>query len=191
MISDFDRLFKCFVNGNHYECEDVLPQSLFYYCSGVDVTPIAYLFDRFELFIYVDIMRYGRSDLDSEFKVLCDRIKKLDMKIEKVEDVLINGIFKSKITLVKKNDKYFTLLFVQGDATKAFKEIYDNDKLILPKCICNIKYEMNTSYFLPLERQVDYILGHAYDKDYECVESFNYLGDYNHIGKVKLFKHYI
>ena len=39
------------------DIKELLSKSMFYYCSGVDPTPVIALFSEYPLFIYSDILR--------------------------------------------------------------------------------------------------------------------------------------
>ena len=174
--------------------KDMLGQSLFYYCSGIDPTPISAFAEKMPLFIYVDSFVYMPGDFSTNSKELYNRIKKLKCKLIKEENLAITCRLKeakaAEISLWKtKTGEEFLLLFVQGDAVQCYKSLYsDKENYIQPKCICNYRYEFyNLDIFTQLEKRVEYILGYCSNDKYRCVGEYKYLGDYEENTKVKLY----
>lgn len=189
---DFDNFIKTLKDKNYKnEFTYLLQNSMFYYCCGKDPTPILALNKEYPLFVYADIVDYGRGDFGQTTEKLYDRLKKKKLTLKKIENFNFDESFKnSTLSLWEGENSSFLLLYVQGDATKIFKYIYNNNhKIICPKCICNIKYEMNTSYFLQIEKEISFILGYCYSENFSKINEFNYYGDYNVLNKkVYLYK---
>ena len=167
------------------ELKRLLCESLFYYCAGIDPTPIAALYEEYPLFIYSDNLRSQRAALSEVFEKLMARLEKRGFKSLASERVEISkgGI----LTLLEKGDARFLILYVEGDSWETYSKIYKQDEKLIPRCISNIRYEMNTRNFTPIERRVRYVLGYSYSGSHEHVRSFEYLGDYNE-KEVKLFE---
>lgn len=55
---------------------ELLAQSLFYYCSGIDPTPIIAFGSDYPLYIYSDIIDYGNGDFNKTMNVLYERLFK-------------------------------------------------------------------------------------------------------------------
>ena len=79
------------------------------------------------------------------------------------------------------------LLLVKGDAWRTYRLIYGEGSAIRPRCIANIRYEMDTRHFLPIEREVEYILGYSYSREHTAERKFKYFGDYSE-KEVTLFR---
>lgn len=168
---------------------DLLGQSLFYYCSGKDPTPIAAFGAKTPLYVYVDI----NKDFVTGTQELYDRLKNLNFYHIESHALRTTGRLQkaknAELTLWNTDKgESFILLFVQGDAIEGFKSIYtDSINYIQPKCICNCRYELNDlDVFYQLEKRVEYILGHCYNPKYRCIQEYDYLGDYASF-KVGLF----
>ncbi len=175
--------------------QGLLKQSLFYYCSGKDVSPIVAFKQEYPLYVYADIVNYGRGNFDIFLNEFFERLKSLDfLFIQKVNlvqnffDKEFENIVLSEWQTVSGNT--FLLLFVQGDACKVFKAVYSSETLksVLPKCICNYRYEMrNRSFLERIEQNVEYILGHCFNKNFEKINQFSYYGDYGSKQAEKIF----
>lgn len=190
-IDNFEKICYQLESKNYsLELKNLLKNSLFYYCSGKDVTPISAFKEDYPIFLYADKLRNNSSIFNEEMTVLYQRIKKEKIELKCVHKLKLDENFiNTEISLWQtSNGNFFILLFIQGDALNTYKSIYENECLsILPKCISNIKYEMNNSYFLYIEKQVQYILGHCHDKNFIVVDSYDYKGDYTFINKVPLY----
>lgn len=185
----FDRLHYALQDCKLDEFNNLLGESLYYYCAGKDITPIINLSDKVRLFIYADLMRGRSEEFANELQVLYDRIKTANFNMKRVEEFSLGGKFKAQLSMWESENNTFYLLYVLGDATKIYKQIYHSKNVLVPKFMCNIKYEMDTSFFLKIEKEVEYILGHLYSGNYACVDVFEYKGDYSLKGnKVYLYK---
>ena len=186
----FEDFLKAILEKNTLQLQEYLKNSLFYYCSGKDITPILALKDRCSVFVYVD--KLSGKDFEEIIQKLFANIQKHNCVLEKKESINIETEFKNAILSQWKSENCEKLLFlyVKGDAIKVFKSLYElNGVVVVPKCICNIKYEMNTSYFLKIEKNIDFIMGHCYSKNHSEFLEFEYKGDYNiPNGKVWLYK---
>ena len=163
----------------------LLSESLFYYCAGTDPTPVIALFDRFSLFIYSDILDYGRSDLEKETEKLEKKLEKHGFKLIRVETA--NSLADAVLYEFERDGASVFLLYAAGDAWKTYEALYGRDGIILPKCIANIRYEMDTRKFLPIEKEVSYILGYSYSRMHRKIDTFEYYGDYSE-KEVKFFE---
>ncbi len=154
--------------------EELLKNSLFYYCCGKDPSPIIAFKDQFPLYVYVD-----KKDFSSE---LFDILQKEHLTFIKKE--IINNSINSILTKWKYKDNTFFLLYIQYDACKTYKILYGD---FFPKCICNYRYELPNRYILEVaEKNVKYILGHCFNKDYVVDKYYDYYGDYSFNQKVKI-----
>ena len=156
---------------------DILEKSLFYYCAGKDPTPIIAMYRDFPLFIYSDIMKYGRGSLEEELSVLTDRLVSHGFEALRRESIDIP--LAARLCEYKKDERAFLLLYVKGDSLEAYRAIYGTEDRLLPTCIANYRYEMDTRYFLKIEKRVKYVLGHSYDKEHRPVRELKYYGDYS------------
>lgn len=175
--------------------QGLLKQSLFYYCSGKDLSPIVAFKHEYPLYVYADIVNYGRGNFDVFISELFERLKNLGFILIQKENLEQNFLYKEFENIVLSewqtaNGKNFLLLFVQGDACDVFKAIYSSEttKSVLPKCICNYRYEMrNRSFLERIEERVEYILGHCFNKNFEKINQFSYYGDYGSKQAEKIF----
>ncbi len=162
----------------------LLSESLFYYCAGTDPTPVIALFDKFPLFIYSDILDYGRSDLEKENEKLKKKLIKHGFKLIEGETAEIaEG---AALYEYLKNDISVFILYVAGDAWKTYEALYGRERLVLPRCIANIRYEMDTRRFAPIEKEAAFILGYSYSGVHRVIDKFEYYGDYSE-KEVKFF----
>lgn len=175
--SCFDSLLYGFQNRRLCEFENLLTKSLFYYCAGKDITPIVNLSDKVKLFIFADLMK--GKEFNSELQVLYNRIKSANFHMMRVEMFDLGGKYKAQLSMWENENVIFYLLYVLGDANKVYRQIYYGENILIPKYICNIKYEMDTSFFLTIEKEVEYILGHVYSDNFVCDDVFEYKGDYS------------
>ena len=150
----------------------ILSESLFYYCSGKDPTPVVALYNEFPLFVYSDLMKH--RDLYSEAKALEERLKSHGFLItchketEILDGAVIYGLSKDGCRLI--------LLFVKGDSWQCYQKIYGEE--VLPKCFANYRYEMNAARFLGIQRKAQFILGHSHGEEHSEVRKIKYYGDY-------------
>jgi hypothetical protein len=78
----------------------------------------------------------------------------------------------------QKNGVSVFLLYAAGDAWKTYEALYGRRGAIRPRCIANIRYEMNTRHFSHIEKDVTYILGYSYSREHRETQRFKYYGDY-------------
>ena len=153
-----------------------LKESLFYYCAGKDPSPIIAFKNNYRLYVYVD-----KRDYSSE---LYKRLNNHNFKLIEKREILPN----TTLSMWKYNENTFYLIYAQNDASKAFIEIYDD---VIPKCICNYRYELTNRHILQsTERNTQYILGHCFDENFIVIDEIPYYGDYsfNKETKIKLYK---
>lgn len=166
------------------DAKDLLGQSLFYYCCGQDPTPIAAFGGGYPLYVYADNLTFGITDFESALRRLYDRLSEakflLKMKYTLKQVGRMRCAKNAEITLWRTPKReYFLLMYIQSDADKAFRSIYgENSNYIQPKCICNYRYEMDASFFAPIEKLAQYIMGHCHNDKYRLIGEYDYLGDY-------------
>ena len=143
----FDNLCFLFENGvSKDEDRELLAQSLFYYCCGTDPTPIAAFGSDYPLYIYSDIINYGKGgSFEEETSLLFQRISKANNRLVKTRQLKKEGRLCDAKDVVltmwedQQKNACFYLLYVQMDAVKTFHTVYyDIDKggkgnLIQPK----------------------------------------------------------
>ena len=173
---------------------DVLGQSLFYYCSGKDPTPIITFGAKIPMYVYVDSLEIPKNDFKNTVRELYRRLKnkfslakicnlKCTERLQKTE--------KAELTLWNTSlGESFVLLYIQGDASKTFESIYreESGNYIVPRYVCNYRYELyDLGILKTVEKRVEYIMGHCFDPKYRCVAEYDYYGDYDTDCKVKLY----
>lgn len=185
---------------NSSSCDtDVLRQSLFYYCSGKDPTPIAAFGAKIPLYVYVDSFIYMKNDFFTEKAELYKRLIRLNFSLSKKIALKLRGRLKAgenaELTIWKTaQGANFALLFVQGDAEETFKSIYrgsKNGNYIKPRYVCNYRYELRDKVILEqLEKRAEYIMGHCFEPNFRCIGEYGYYGDYSFgdTVKVKLYR---
>ena len=152
--------------------KEFLKESLFYYCSGKDPSPIIAFKNNYPLYVYVD-----KKDYSNE---LSKRLSDHNFKMLEKQEILPN----TTLSMWKYNKNTFYLIYAQNDASKAFKKIYGD---IVPKCICNYRYELsNRSLLQQIEKRVEYILGHCFDENFIIIDEIQYYRDYNFNKDVKI-----
>ena len=161
----------------------LLSKSMFYYCSGIDPTPVEALYREYPLFIYSDLFRRLEGGVDEAARRLLSRLSERGFRSVLCErcEISDGGL----LTVIEKNGERTLLLLVKGDARRTYSTVYGEE--LLPRCIANIRYEMDTSFFLPLEKEVEYVLGHSYSGKHRAERRFKYSGDYRE-KEVTLFK---
>jgi hypothetical protein len=163
---------------------ELLSGSLFYYCAGVDPTPVNALSDEYPLFIYSDNLKYKDAALSEVFKKLTGRLLSLGFTLLDSRDIdILDGGILARLT---RDGADFLVLYIKGDSWDAYRKIYMRGDRLMPRCIANIRYEMNTRNFLPIERKVEFILGYSYSGIHTPTRKFKYLGDYSE-KEVRLF----
>lgn len=137
---------------------ELLGNSFFYYCCGSDPTPIIAFGDRYPLYVYVDLVGYGKGVFGEETKKLYQRIEKAGFKrtnsIHTGAQYSVESYSAASKPIIKqlelsrwlsKEEKDFHLLFIQGDAYSVFsklyfdKDLFGHSNFIKPHCIytCN------------------------------------------------------
>ena len=163
--------------------ENLLENSLFYYCCGKDITPICAFKNQYPLYIYADKLSSSRT-LDGTVTELYSRLQNQGFDMDGAHK-FISYDFCSGAYLSKWKQGFY-LLYLQGDAVNIYRGLY-KDKL--PKCIANCYYELGSrAYYLkPVESKVSYILGHCFYPSFEKIASYDYLGDYEKSSDEKVF----
>ena len=183
---------------------EILGNSLFYYCCGIDPTPIIAFGTQYQIYIYCDIFAYGNGNFDNAILKLYSRLEAHDhvlkTKYRFINPEVLNEAENVELTewMVGNNESIF-LLFIQDDAVRAFRAIYNcndennNSNLIKPKCICNFRNEFfdnsSWSYFNAIEKRVDYVFGYGPQSEkYKVVSKHPYYGDYEDNATIALYK---
>lgn len=200
---DFDKLCHLIENGIfNNEDRELLAQTLYYCCCGVDSTPILTYGAEFPLYVYCDSLGPLSSckRLDEALSVLYNRIEKKNFfVIKKHRFNLPNrlGEKESELSLWETPDfKMFYLFYVHGDAAETYKKLYgDKDKgghdnYILPACLCNYMFEFD-NYFSEvfmanIGKRVRLLLGHPYSDKYKRITDFDSCSSFE--GKIELFQ---
>lgn len=90
------------------------------------------------------------------------------------------------------SEEDIVMVYIEGNASEVFGDIYKdqtNNTLIIPKCICNIKYEGDQHILLSIQEQSEYIFGHAYDERHKLISWHKYYGEYRSEGEsISLFR---
>jgi hypothetical protein len=176
------------------DARGLLEQSLFYYCSGRDPTPVVAFGAEYPLYVYVDSLVYQRQGLDGTVRELYRRLRESGFLMTEslrlsVEDApLLKG---AEVSLWEtKTGERFLLLFLQADAEKGFCCLYGGrEDYALPRCVCNYRYEMPRRGVLEeVEERVPFVMGHCFNRRYRCVGQYGYLGDYGDRETVKLYR---
>jgi hypothetical protein len=185
---------------------ELLANSLFYYCSGSDATPIIAFGERYPLYIYVDTVQYDNGDFYKATEKLYLRLKEAGfLKTDYVHKEGFDRKNNQSKPIIKRLDLTrwssmdsgsFNLLYAQGDAPTVYCKLYsDVDRgghcnWIQPKCVCNYKYEIMPSVEVEclngnskgilhhVEKRVEYIMGQANSEHYKKVGEYKYYGDY-------------
>lgn len=200
-ITIFERLITEGINND--TDRELLANSLFYFCCGSDPTPIAAFGDKHPIYVYVDV---NTSFVDMTQK-LYKCLKKLDFKKESVACFGEFGkespdgkpiVKQAELTKWhKQGQEDFLLFFVQGDARVVYKVLYGDKKngnYIMPKCVCNQRYEIQSSSevrnddIMPcnslgllnqIMKRVEFVMGHNNNPEkYKKVGEYKYYGDY-------------
>lgn len=164
----------------------LIRDSLYYYCSGKDATPVSVFGAGIPLYVYSDSFVYMRTDFDGAASELYRNIKKMGNTLEYRRQLSSTGFLRqcerAEITLWSTDtQETFALLYTKSDAIKCFSELYvnDNDGITPPKCFCNYRYEMPRRGILEqAEKRAQFILGHCFDSSFRPVGEYDYMGDY-------------
>ena len=184
---DLEELCTALESGTHSPAlSQLMRESLYYYCSGKDATPISVFGARIPLYVYSDSFIYMRTDFDGAVTELYGKIKKLGNSLKERHRLRTIGFLReceqAEITLWSNGtEEAFALLYTKSDAVKCFSELYKNEKdgISTPKCFCNYRYEMHRRGILEqAEKHAQYILGHCFDSSFRPVGEYDYIGDY-------------
>ena len=172
----------------------LLGNSLFYYCSGKDPTPVIAFGADYPLYIYSDTdpdfisLTSGlyRRLQESGFKLIDSRSFRGGGRWEHAPDM-------DAAQWEAADGNAFCVLCLQNDAEDSFQHIYrDMSNFIQPKCICNVRYEFfdthSADFFQQIEKRTEYILGYCYSNKHKEVCEYRYYGDYGQEEAVKLYR---
>ena len=192
LISDICNIIENGISNNAER--ELLAQSLFYYCSGIDPTPIIAFGSDYPLYIYSDIINYDDSDFNSSMDTLYERLSKAGFVCVGNKRIMhLKTIQNIEVTLWKADNNLFSLAYLQHDAVKSFQKIYSDgsNNYIQPKCICNYRNEStgqsNFGFFSQIEKRAEYIMVYCFCDKYKAVSKHIYYGDYETNTKVTLF----
>ncbi len=208
LAMEIDRLCHLFKNGiTDDDDRELLGNSLFYCCCGMDPTPLIAFGSQYPLYVYVDI-----EGFDVNTTMLFQRLCKAGYSLVKSRELPKSGPLRdvknavlahfkapksNTISQSISNDCIY-LLYAQSGASKAYHSIYqDTDKgghlnCILAKCLCNIRCEFFNEIdgvsMDQLARRTEYVFGHNYSDKYKCIAEYDYWGDYDsHMSKIPLY----
>lgn len=176
----------------------LLENSFFYYCSGNDPSPIFAFGAKFPLYIYVDSYIFMRENYTDASEWLYKKLIELKFILKEKYTLESNGRFKKcetkeiQLTLWEdyKHDKFY-LLYIQADAIKTCSNLFKyNYGYILPKCVCNYRYELSKEYTIldTIEKKVPFIFGYAYGNNYKSIGQYPYIGNFGGSDQIILFK---
>ncbi len=184
----FDAVKELISNGISCDADRYLMgNSLFYYCSGKDPTPILAFGADFPLYIYVDIADSFNDDLME----LYDRLRSFGYKLGYGESIKVGDRWHNNKNMVLSSwgapdGRGFRLANICGYAEDAFRRLYsDRNNFVQPRCICNYRYEFIDSksrfsreFFEGIEKRTEFIFGHCFNDKYNMLSEFAYHGDY-------------
>ena len=173
----------------------MLEKSLFYYCCGKDPTPIIAFGGRHPLYVYADLVDYGNGDFGRETGELYARLGRHGFDKAASEELHpsgLPGVQRAGLTEWRaKGERPFCLLYLQGDAAKVYRAVYNDGRggTIRPQCICNFRYEMfGDNPMTEVEREVESVMGHCHDKAFQKVGAYRYWGDWGGDEEVGLYR---
>ena len=169
------------------DCE-ILGNSLFYYCCGIDPTPIIAFGADYKLYIYCDLHLFGCDGFFDATKKLYNRLSdhnlKLVDKYRLLKSKYLRNVENVELTFWKtKSNNYFFLLFVQSNALKVFWQMFNHgNSSIIPKCFCTLAPEdsiEDRENFQRMQKRTEYYLGNFPPSEkYKKVTDIKYYGDY-------------
>ena len=180
---------------------ELLANSLFYYCSGKDPSPIIAFGGEYPLYIYADT----DPDYEGMISALYQRLQSHGNTMLAAEELQLKRGRKQmhNISLTQwsaLDDGTFCVVFFPYDAYEVFNALYSDDDtlsffgLIKPKCICNYRYvfldgtqRMAEPFFSRIEKRTEYILGYCFSDKYKIVAEYDYYGDYETGTTIPLF----
>ena len=160
----------------------LLGKSLFYYCAGKDPSPILALEAEAPLYVYVDLLKSPHTTFACITEELYTRLAAGGLRmVNKQREATVGSLAPAKaaeLTVWQTQDgRSFTLLYLEADATEAYRALYGSE--LLPRYVCNYRYEMDASYLIRIEQRIPYVLGHCHSKDFAPIAEFPYRGDYS------------
>ena len=182
----FYKLRDTLEDGAHISAvNELLRESLFYYCSGKDPTPIAAFGSDIPLYVYSDLFKYMRINFEEATRALYEKITSLGYYLSKTQSLstlkITPSITKAELSHWKSNDnKYFILLYTQSDAEQCYKKLYSPEEELRPKYFCNYRYEIPHRGVLETEEKLaEYVMGHCHSERFTKIAEYGYLGDYS------------
>lgn len=187
------------------QLDTLLSSSLFYYCSGLDTTPVAVFGCKPSVYIFVDSFRYIRVEFDTGMGILQKRIAALGYDTVGVTDLSAVGLIcfanRARLFRFASCEGVFFLLYLRATDADAYRGLFSGGEDILdlytrrsaypwdgedkasipfpvPECVCNFRYEGRSRLMERAEALSPFILGHAFGERYSAVADYPYLGDY-------------
>lgn len=186
------------------ELDALLGSSLFYYCAGLDPTPIAAFGCKPSVYIFVDSFRYMRAEFDTGMGILQNRVTSLGYDFVGAVDPDAAGILafatRARLFHFASGEGDILLLYLRATDADAYRNIYldgDEDNLgrsapceshPVPECVCNYRYEGRSRLMERAEALSPFILGYAFGRRYEAISTHPYLGDYGNDRRVTLWR---
>lgn len=186
------------------ELDALLGSSLFYYCAGLDPTPIAAFGCKPSVYIFVDSFRYMRAEFDTGMGILQNRVTSLGYDFVGAVDpdaaAILAFATRARLFHFASGEGDILLLYLRATDADAYRNIYldgDEDNLgryahreshPVPECVCNYRYEGRSRLMERAEALSPFILGHAFGRRYEAISTHPYLGDYGNDRRVTLWR---
>lgn len=118
------------------ELDALLGSSLFYYCAGLDPTPIAAFGCKPSVYIFVDSFRYMRAEFDTGMGILQNRVTSLGYDFVGAVDPDAAGILafatRARLFHFASGEGDILLLYLRATDADAYRNIYldgDEDNL--------------------------------------------------------------
>lgn len=163
------------------DIRDLLGQSMYYFCSGIDPTPIIAFKASIPLYIYVDSFKDIDMSFNEALHTIYSTLKNHGISQAKSINLHLYKVKNAELSLLTdENGKEFLFLFMAADGNDAFSYIYsDHDNYISPKYLCNHRYGTEPDGALyQVQKRVEYIFGHCYSSKYRKLGEYKYFGEY-------------
>jgi hypothetical protein len=183
------------------DIKELFAQSMYYYCSATDPSPIIAFKASIPLYVYVDSFVYLNMGFWEALENLYGKLEKNGFSTIKAGRVALRGADITRLILLKDDeDKEFFLFFIRAEANDTFERLYTFTEFnkyiddfeyntIVPRYLSNHRYEMTISGELSgVHDKAEYIFGHCNNPKYEKIGEYEYFGDYNDGTKVELYK---
>ncbi len=163
------------------EERELLGNSLFYLCSGIDPSPVLAFEADYPLYIYADI----NLEYEKELPGFYMQIQERGNSLESSESLLDKEgkVFVSR--WLTADNKPFCVVYYLSDAVSVFSKIYsdydagDRPNFILPKCVCNYRYEFldeesdfSYAFCKRITYKTEYIYGECLNDKYSLVGTY-------------------